>query len=90
MVGVEELVDYYSQRIKDPNGASLELFQYKSEEEDICKDGVRYNIHARFIGNGCFHIHISNEAGFWQSGYFEESNSVEVIHDKLINSLKKK
>lgn len=90
MIGTEviRLVDYYTQRILNPDGTSLVRCRYEYEEESIYKDGVEYKIHARFIGNGYFYIHIQKENRYRFCGqYFNENDSIEAIHEELINYL---
>jgi hypothetical protein len=82
-VDVIELVDYYTQRTKDLDGTSLKLFQYKYS---IYQDGVEYKVRAKFIGNSYFYMQISGN-NKWCGGYFDEHDSVETVHEKLIGYL---
>ena len=82
-----KLKDYYSQRFLNPNGRSLALFQYKFENESIFSGNLEYKISARFIGNGYIFVHMRAENNHFVNDFFNEDESVELVHKKLLNRI---
>ena len=91
-----KLKDYYTKRVLNPDGKNLALFQYENEYKTIDIDGVRYEVVARYIGEGfydppvIFFIHIESKDTYYVNGYFNEDDLVDDVNEVLLSELHKR